>query len=80
MPKGHSMPSGYRRRVFDRDGWRCLCCGDNKDLTLDHIDPFGPPYAMSNLQTLCWPCNRSKSSRVRSYLHNMPKFPYARRI
>jgi 5-methylcytosine-specific restriction endonuclease McrA len=48
---------------------KCACCGDNEDLTIDHI----VPHAMCgvnedyNLQVLCGPCNRLKGSRIIYY-------------
>jgi 5-methylcytosine-specific restriction enzyme A len=43
----------------------CAECGSTHDLTVDHIVPLarGGRSEMSNLQTLCRPCNGSKSAR-----------------
>lgn len=51
-----------KRRVFERDGWRCVECGSSRNLTLDHIRPKsrGGTTAMRNLQTLCQTCNWRK--------------------
>lgn len=52
-----------QRDVWGHDGWRCTLCGDNRDLTVDHITPLargGAMTDMSNLQTLCMRCNRKK--------------------
>lgn len=56
------------RRVWDRDGWRCVRCGTHEDLTVDHIVPISKggaddPDDISNLQTLCKSCNSSKGNR-----------------
>ena len=45
-----------RRRVFERDGWRCVQCGRAAPLECDHIVPLekgGAPWDLDNLQTLC---------------------------
>ena len=54
-----------RHQVFQRDGYRCRECGaTNKQtrLHVDHIKPVakGGTNDLSNLQTLCEDCNRSK--------------------
>lgn len=57
---------GLRQAVFARDGWRCLHCGTDQNLTLDHIHPWslGGPDTLANLQTLCRSCNSTKGARV----------------
>ena len=53
-----------RRRVFDRDGWRCRNCGRSGRLECDHIRPVkwgGAVYDMANLQTLCRECHIAKT-------------------
>ncbi len=54
-----------KRQVKERDGWRCLCCGESRKSTLeiDHIVPYysGGQNALDNLQTLCRSCNGMKS-------------------
>lgn len=51
-----------RWAVFQRDGYQCKYCGTKEDLTADHIIPEidGGMTVLSNLQTLCRPCNSSK--------------------
>jgi 5-methylcytosine-specific restriction endonuclease McrA len=52
---GPSLPSGVRRRVKTRDGFRCRWCGRTETLEVHHIlyrSQFGPDYE-SNLITLC---------------------------
>ena len=57
-----------RYEVLLRDYARCQCCGASKDagfrMNVDHIIPrhIRPDLAMeiSNLQTLCAPCNEGK--------------------
>ena len=68
------MTSNLRERIKNRDGYTCQICRlstkDEKNLLLeiDHIIPLskGGVTCESNLQTLCWKCNRSKGSKVYS--------------
>lgn len=57
------------RQVMARDGYRCLCCGSKKRLSKDHIQPIasGGSNDISNLQTLCIPCNSRKGNRTIDY-------------
>jgi hypothetical protein len=54
-----------KEQVKARDGYRCLCCGNDtkRYLQIDHIAPqyFGGRNALANLQTLCGICNSHKS-------------------
>ena len=57
-----------RRRVLERDGWRCQQCGLAGRLEVDHLvaledDPGQDPYALAGLQTLCRLCHIAKTSR-----------------
>lgn len=54
------------KAVFERDAYRCVTCGDHRDLTCDHIHPesLGGPTTLENLQTMCRPCNSRKGARV----------------
>ena len=55
-----------RKKVFERDAYRCRECGEWHDLTVDHIHPWskGGLTKLSNLQTLCEPCNSRKKDRI----------------
>ena len=50
-------------------GYRCLCCGHDADLRLDHIHPVsrGGSTRLSNLQLLCKPCDEAKADRIIDY-------------
>lgn len=52
--------------VFRRDGYRCVNCDTDDNLTVDHITPWskGGSDDLDNLQTLCGSCNSSKGDRV----------------
>lgn len=58
-PNGVNIPVPLRETVFARDGRKCLRCGSESDLTVDHIFPqcMGGTHVLSNLRTLCRPCN-----------------------
>lgn len=55
-----------RHEVFERDGHQCVECGSADRLEVDHIMPMaaGGDDELSNLQTLCKPCNASKKDHV----------------
>lgn len=55
--------------IFKRDGFKCLCCGYDKRLEIDHIIPVskGGENKLSNLQTLCKSCNCIKKDRFKDY-------------
>jgi len=57
-----------RQKVFDLDGNKCLECGATDELTIDHIYPksLGGTDRISNLQTLCGPCNKRKAARIKA--------------
>ncbi|MCD6371183.1 MAG: HNH endonuclease [Candidatus Aenigmarchaeota archaeon] len=52
--------------MFERDGWKCVYCGDNKNLQIDHIIPFskGGTTNLDNLQTICKKCNSKKRAKI----------------
>lgn len=55
-----------RRRVFERDGWRCVKCKRPGRLECDHIRPLaqgGRKYDLGNLQALCRGCHIRKTAR-----------------
>lgn len=53
-----------KRQVKERDGWRCLCCGERNRrwLEVDHVASWysSGNNALDNLQTLCKGCNNLK--------------------
>ncbi|NET07379.1 MAG: HNH endonuclease [Merismopedia sp. SIO2A8] len=63
----HIHPS-VRVSVLHRDNYKCVFCGRTSSevkLEVDHILPFskGGKNDISNLQTLCFDCNRGKGAR-----------------
>lgn len=60
------IPRSLREFVYQRDGYRCVTCGNTERLSCDHIIPWshGGSDDPSNLQTMCQPCNSRKGARV----------------
>ena len=71
-PEGKRKPIPIKLRavVFRRDNHKCLKCGAEDGLSIDHIVPVskGGPNTLGNLQTLCMPCNISKGVTTISYI------------
>lgn len=59
------VSNGKRKKVHERDFYRCVKCGTHKDLTIDHIIPSskGGENTIENMQTLCFSCNAAKGAR-----------------
>jgi 5-methylcytosine-specific restriction enzyme A len=62
------IPLSIRHQVLQRDRRQCVHCGRKPPqvtLEVDHIQPIskGGSNDISNLQTLCFDCNRGKSDR-----------------
>lgn len=60
------IPDALRTLVYERDGYRCVLCGTDESLSLDHIWPWsrGGRDTPDNLRTLCIPCNSRKGATV----------------
>lgn len=66
------MTKKLREHIKNRDNFTCCTCGNsthaepNLLLEIDHIIPVakGGCTVETNLQTLCWKCNRSKSDKI----------------
>jgi 5-methylcytosine-specific restriction endonuclease McrA len=61
------IPGELRTQVYDRDGWECVYCGADNDLTCDHVIPVvkNGETTLANLVTACGPCNSKKHDRDR---------------
>jgi 5-methylcytosine-specific restriction endonuclease McrA len=63
-----------RDRVFERDDFRCVYCGNQfaaEELSLDHVEPRvrGGDQSTGNLVTACRGCNNRKGhTRVSDFL------------
>ena len=59
-----------KESVFERDGNRCVYCGSEGDLTIDHVKPIGSypdgrnneMHDEENVVTACRDCNQLKGS------------------
>ena len=64
-----------RSGIFERDGYRCVYCGEQfpaEELTLDHVQPRvrGGDRSEGNLVTACKACNTLKGHhRLSFFLH-----------
>lgn len=67
-----------RERIFARDGFRCVYCGESfprEQLTLDHVQPRmrGGDNSPGNLVSACRACNARKAGRAAwSFLAELP--------
>ena len=57
-----------RNEIFERDGYRCVYCGERfaaEELTIDHVQPRvrGGDRSEGNLVTACRGCNTLKGHR-----------------
>jgi 5-methylcytosine-specific restriction endonuclease McrA len=52
--------------LLESHGKHCLCCGETKGLTLDHVIPLsrGGVHSISNAQPLCSRCNSTKGVKI----------------
>jgi 5-methylcytosine-specific restriction endonuclease McrA len=59
------IPHKLKWEVWKRDGFKCITCGSQDDLSIDHIHPEcrGGGIEIQNLQTLCRSCNSRKCAR-----------------
>ncbi len=59
-------PAFTRFNVFLRDGFSCVYCGSEDDLTFDHLIPRsrGGITSWDNIVTACSPCNLKKGGRM----------------
>lgn len=61
----HWIRDEKRRRIYWRDGMRCVYCGSGHCLTLDHVVPRerGGSHDAGNLLTACARCNERRGTR-----------------
>jgi 5-methylcytosine-specific restriction endonuclease McrA len=67
-------PAFTRFNVFLRDKFSCQYCGDDSDLTFDHVVPrsHGGLTRWDNVLTACAPCNLRKGGRTPGQAHMLP--------
>ena len=69
MKKSAESPGDSRRdRIFRRDAFRCVYCGEvypPEELTVDHVQPRmrGGDASAGNLVTACRACNTAKGGQ-----------------
>jgi hypothetical protein len=63
---GHIDVSDIRAAIFNRDNNKCVYCGSNQELHLDHVMPKSifPWHDIYNLVTACKKCNYEKGRRI----------------
>ena len=68
-----------RKRIFERDDYRCVYCGERfaaRDLTVDHVQPRvrGGDRSEGNLVAACITCNTAKAQRrLADFLREEPR-------
>lgn len=76
--------SSRRKKVLERDGYKCANCGepDNRNLEVHHIVPLkdGGSNKLSNLKTLCLDChsaihNKTKTAGQGNAKSKTPRIP-----
>lgn len=62
--RGH-ISNDLRFRVYKKNGFKCVQCGCDENLCIDHIKPFskGGECVEENFQTLCRTCNYRKKAK-----------------
>jgi hypothetical protein len=52
----------WRKSIFERDGYKCIWCGEGGKIHADHIKPFCDypelRFALDNGRTLCIECHK----------------------
>jgi 5-methylcytosine-specific restriction endonuclease McrA len=76
--KRRALAFGYEGEHFTTEEWlalmefyggRCLCCGSQESITVDHITPLslGGSNSIADIQPLCESCNLLKGATVVDY-------------
>lgn len=75
MASKNQLPRSLRRRIFEREGWKCWYCGKSiqanfthqlDEATVDHVQPEskGGSDSDENLVAACRSCNSQKRHRT----------------
>lgn len=62
--KKEKISKKVRKTVYERDDYKCVYCGSDKNLTLDHVIPEskGGESTVENLVVACRKCNTKKGT------------------
>ena len=57
------------KQLLEIANHKCLACGTDEDLTIDHVIPLikGGRNSIENTQVLCRSCNSSKYTKIKDY-------------
>lgn len=68
-PEGMRLTAKQWRMILTFYDNRCLCCGTDENITVDHIKPLalGGLNTASNIQPLCHRCNSLKRDKEIDY-------------
>jgi len=63
--KATNVTRAQRKRIYERDGFKCKKCGREDQLSIDHVTAVanGGDSSDSNLQVLCYSCNFGKRAK-----------------
>ena len=66
-----------KNRIMKRDKFRCVYCGSQRQLTIDHVIPKskGGQNTWSNMVTCCSKCNCKKGNRTPEEAGLKPVYP-----
>jgi 5-methylcytosine-specific restriction endonuclease McrA len=67
---GGSFTAKQFKELCEQHGNRCLCCGQEKPLTADHVIPIShsnSSNSIENIQPLCQSCNSRKKDKFIDY-------------
>lgn len=75
---GHSSPDTKTiKQFFENAEYRCVQCGSQLRLGLDHINSNSTDHRPSNLKVLCFSCNRAKGKGKVKNVHHGRKITIA---
>ncbi|WP_238926066.1 HNH endonuclease [Achromobacter xylosoxidans] len=73
-----SFRGDAKKKILNRDGGRCLECGSDNALTLQHVIPFsaGGGTSSRNMVTLCEECNQGYRDEINPDLYRLAGLHY----
>jgi len=66
-PRTRVIPTEIKKKVWERDGGKCVLCGSRDELHFDHDLPFakgGTSMSVDNVKILCARHNLAKSDKI----------------